>query len=277
MVAVIGILPACADDTPTTAVARTTTSLGSTSSAQPKVSSPEASALSLVVIGDSLPFGGHLCGGCRDVGQIYGEMVEADSGTKVNVTNMSSDRGINSKQLLQAVRTDDAMRSALAGADIVVVSSGHNDTPWNVVDDPCDGPLIEDNSKWASFTPECSAAAATQYRPILDGVLEEIDALRKGKPTAVRVLNFYNDLIGWPAAPPGSEAASVNVLDAFNPVICETAVAHGAACIDVYHAFNGSDGRQTAGALLGPDFTHPNQAGHQRMAELLRRAGIAPL
>jgi lysophospholipase L1-like esterase len=99
----------------------------------------------------------------------------------------------------------------------------------------------------------------------------------QGEPTAVRVLTFYNDLIGWPPAPPGSETASANVIDAFNLVICDAAAAHDAECIDVYHAFNGPDGRQPAGDLLEIDYTHPNQAGHQKMAELLHAAGLAPL
>jgi lysophospholipase L1-like esterase len=255
----------------------TTATHSSTTVEMPIPSVHDTPGLSLVVIGDSLPFGGHFCGGCRDVGEIYGEMVQAATRETVTVANRSSDQGIESKQLLQAVRTDEAMRTALAGADIVVVSSGHNDTPWNVADDPCDGPKMFEQSDWNSYTPECSSAAAAQYRPLLDGVLDEIATLREGKPTAVRVLTFYNDLVGLPDFLPGNETASVNVIDAFDTVICGAAAAHEAVCVDVYHAFNGADGRQPAGDLLEDDYTHPNQTGHQKMAELLFAAGMAPL
>jgi lysophospholipase L1-like esterase len=255
----------------------TTTIDSSTTVETPLPSMHDTPGVSLVVIGDSLPFGGHFCGGCRDLGEIYAEMVQTATGKTVTVTNRSSDQGIDSKQLLQAVRTDEVMRTALAGADIVVVSSGHNDTPWNVADDPCDGPKMFEESNWTSYTPECSSAAAAQYRPVLDGVLDEIATLREGKPTVVRVLTFYNDLVGWPPFSPENETASVNVIDAFDSVICDAAAAHEAACVDVYHAFNGADGRQPAGDLLEGDYTHPNQAGHQKIAEVLFAAGIAPL
>jgi lysophospholipase L1-like esterase len=260
------------------AVATTTASSSSRTvemSTTPSVD--DTARLSLVVIGDSLPFGGHLCGGCRNVGEIYGEMVQAATGETVTVVNRSSDQGIDSKQLLQAVRIDASMRTALAGADIVVVSSGHNDTPWNVTDDPCDSSKVFEESDWNSYRPECSSAAAAQYRPLLDGVLDEIATLREGKPTVVRVLTFYNDLVGSPGFLPANETGTVNAIDAFNNVICEAAAAHEAVCVDVYHAFNGADGRQPAGDLLEGDYTHPNQAGHQKMAELLFAAGMAPL
>jgi lysophospholipase L1-like esterase len=57
---------------------------------------------------------------------------------------------------------------------------------------------------------------------------------------------------------------------------CEEAEAAGAACIDVYSAFNGPDGTEPAGELLAADYTHPSQAGNDVIRDLLVDAGLSP-
>jgi lysophospholipase L1-like esterase len=118
---------------------------------------------------------------------------------------------------------------------------------------------------------------AQRHEEELNAILDEIDSLRDGEPTAIRVLTDYNDIIGWDHAAPGSTDTSVEVLHAFYDATCKAAEAHGAVCVDVYHAFNGADGRKAAGNLLADDYLHPSAKGHKRIAELLSASGIAPL
>ena len=58
-------------------------------------------------------------------------------------------------------------------------------------------------------------------------------------------------------------------LDAFFQAECAAADKAGAVCLDNYHAFNGPQGLQPAGKLLGDDYTHPSQKGHDLFARLL--------
>jgi hypothetical protein len=55
------------------------------------------------------------------------------------------------------------------------------------------------------------------------------------------------------------------------------AVAHQAICVDVYHSFNGTSGWTAAGDLLTDDYTDPSAKGQQRIADLLKAAGLTPL
>ena len=68
-------------------------------------------------------------------------------------------------------------------------------------------------------------------------------------------------------------AATKLAVDAWDKMMCEAAVKNGFTCVDIYHSFNGPDGLQAAGDLLAADYTHPSQAGNDRIAELLAAEG----
>jgi len=246
------------------------------SSGSPTEKEPTQPGYSLVALGDSLPFAGPDCGGCPSFATLYGAMVEESAGQPARVKNLSMHDGVTTPVLVDRLRTSDPLRAAVAGADIVLISAGHNDTPWNLNDDPCDGPSGNDID-WSAYTAECAREAADGFGPVLDDLLTEVELLRDGAPTAIRVINFYNDWIGWADAPPEVTPATVAVLDAFSAVICDVAAAHDAACADTYHAFNGPDGASPAGALLADDYTHPSAAGHELIADVLFDVGLAPL
>jgi lysophospholipase L1-like esterase len=169
------------------------------------------------------------------------------------------------------------MRSAVAGANIVTVSVGHNDTPWNSFTDPCDGHGGYPNADWALYRGACVAKTAAYYGRNLASVLAAITVLRAGKPTLMLVTDDYNDIIGDPAVPASADPAVSHVVDAFARTTCRVAAEHHAVCIDTYHAFNGPTGRGDATALLEGDHTHPNETGHQLIARLLDQAPLSPL
>jgi lysophospholipase L1-like esterase len=103
--------------------------------------------------------------------------------------------------------------------------------------------------------------------------------MRAGKPTLMRTINRYNDLIGWSEAhlTPAEERTSVYFIARWNQVLCDSAQANGFGCVDLSTAFNGADGTRPSGDLLGPDYTHPTDKGNALVAERLAALGFAPL
>lgn len=235
-----------------------------------------AAGLSVVTIGDSIPYAQYDCNDCASFTTLYADALEEDLSMSVDRLNLSTHDGLVGAVLLERVQTNESYRTALAEADVVVISIGGNDTPWNSLTDPCDGDN-GDIQNWTLYTGDCVTELAARHGDELDAILAEIDTLRAGNPTAIRVIVGYNDWIGWDQAPPEAIEPSIEVLDAFSVETCQAAEAHDALCVDVYHSFNGADGRGAAGDLLAGDYTHPSALGHERIAELLLAAGLSPL
>ena len=162
-----------------------------------------------------------------------------------------------------------------------MIDVGINDSPWNRLDDPCgaasDYPVIE----WSKITDRCIDGVASDYEQALDEILTEVEELRGGEPTALRLANVYNAVIGNHVDPswdsPDAAAPSIATNDLFAQVQCDLVEQHGGECIDVYRAFNGSDGSKPASELLASDYTHPSAKGHEVIADLLERSGTGPL
>jgi lysophospholipase L1-like esterase len=230
-----------------------------------------------VTIGDSIPFGQADCGGCTDFTTLVAEALQQATGKAVVPYNLSTHDNLTGARLLDRIRTDAYVRASVSQADVVIVTIGHNDTPWNSTDDPCDGNNPDGVFNWPKYVGACVTQQAQRHGSELDGILGEIQSLRDGKPTALRVTTDYNDVIGDPTVGPGTDAPSVAVVNAFARETCRVAALHAAACVDVYHAFNGPQGTSDAGSLLASDHTHPNASGQRRIAELLIAAGFAPL
>lgn len=244
--------------------------------------SPTGSALtpwSLVAVGDSIPYNSpDDCRGCTGFVDRYAAAITAATGHPVEVQNLSQHNGLQIDNLLDELKTDSRRREALADADIIVVSIGHNNTAWNANDDPCDGPT-NDNPDWSKFNPTCAAAAAEIFRPKFESVFAQIVALRSGKPTIFRTINVYNDWIGLPGVDISTEGtdATREVLDAWNAMLCKAAHANVFTCVDIYHAFNGPDGLTPAPDLIADDTIHPSDKGNEVIAQVLADLGYAPL
>jgi lysophospholipase L1-like esterase len=70
---------------------------------------------------------------------------------------------------------------------------------------------------------------------------------------------------------------AVAAYDRWNAMLTERATAAGFQVIDLYHAFNGADGRQTYYPQLTDDGTHPNQAGNDLIAATLAGADLSAI
>jgi lysophospholipase L1-like esterase len=228
----------------------------------------DGSGLSLVGLGDSLPgqIGGYV--------EMLADAVSERLGVPVAVTNLATNDGVGSDGVLGRVRSSPAYRDAIAGADIITIQVGRND--WF---ETCYAPNLV----------PCLTAGEQSVEANLDAILTEIEGLRAGQPTAVRVLDYYNAETGDPAlalswdfedTPEATTAfleSYLPLFESFDAMICRVAEAHDAVCIDILPGFNGADGRGDAAPYLQADHTHPNAAGAELMTRLIAEAGFAPL
>jgi lysophospholipase L1-like esterase len=235
-------------------------------------------SLTLVALGDSIPYGQD-CGGCTGYVDLYARAASHALGVPIKVDNRAEHNNLDSARLLAQVRHSRSMRAALRGASIITLQIGHNDTPWASSTDPCDSAKsdVDGHEEWASYSGPCLASIASKLRANVAGILREIKRLRGGKPTVIRVTNFHNDAINDPTMPEKSYAPSKTVDDALTTAICAAAASAKVPCADVYHAFNGPHGARFDGPYVSSDHVHPNQKGHNLIAALLAKFGYAPL
>jgi lysophospholipase L1-like esterase len=119
--------------------------------------------LTLVALGDSIPAARpRECDGCTGFVTLYARALARATDRPVRVENRAVP-GSTSADLRGAVAGDGSLRSALADADAVIVTTGYNDV-------------------------EPGRAG-----PNLDTVLTAIERLRRGRPTLLRVTNVYDD------------------------------------------------------------------------------------
>lgn len=237
----------------------------------------------VVSLGDSIPVGGVHCDQCTTYTDLFGAWVQNTTGYPVIVQNLSQDSLTAARMALELPQSS-GQTHAVASAEVVLLDIGFNDTPWNSLDDTCDGDhgFFDGNphGSWTALLGPCLQTELRRYHANLDKILTEIDSLRAGRPTAVLLTTQYSDFGGPPGnicCPPIATRVAAKVKVAFNKVECQVATAHHASCVDLLHPFNGPHGTTWPGDLISPDGTHPSAAGHQKIAELLEASGIAPL
>jgi hypothetical protein len=237
------------------------------------------SPLSLVVIGDSIPYNAEQdCPGCKGFVIQYTNALAEATGRKVATDNRSKHTGLTLPGLMKDLPD---LQGVLSAADAIIIGIAHNSFPLNE-ESPCGSSIDEATGvvkDWSGVDAGCAKQATTKYRPVYDELFSTVAGWRSGKPTILLTVNRYNDLIGFERAKltPEQAARTVVLLDAWNTMLCASAEAHGFDCADIYHAFNGKDGSTAAAALLAQDYTHPSQLGNDEIFRLLKGRGFAPL
>jgi GDSL-like Lipase/Acylhydrolase family len=250
---------------------------GEESSAEPDVesaadtsaaSSGEAEGLTYLALGDSWIQGAH-CNGCRTFPQTHAEALSELLGKPVTFQNLAGDNqpyfetpgGGGSTGLRKALQMDEVFRERVAGGDIIVISTGPNDLGRI-------GKAIENGTCGGADDTACVAELDRRWHRDFDAILSEIEELRAGQPTAIRLVsvpNEFNDPSFSPATLRGFEAS----FEALAQAMCDNAKKHDVVCID------------TRPVLNGPDFEQPvavdAQESMDAVAELLAQTGIPEL
>lgn len=254
----------------------------------------------MVALGDSLSRPND-CAGCTGYVDLYAGAITRRSGVAVNVQDdqaiqLSNVPAVDASALLAQILTDGSVRHDVANADIIVISIGFNDTPWNRLDDPCNAAPQYPVVQWAKLTPGCIDRVVADYKHTLDQILTQIDRLRgcgempgappcsqRGhKDTVLRIVTVYNSTIGDTVDPgwnsPRAIAPTVRGNDLMVHAQCEVVRFHGGRCADIYHIMNGPKGNRPAAAYLDSQgYTELNQRGHNAAAAALINLGLAPL
>jgi lysophospholipase L1-like esterase len=241
--------------------------------------------LNLVVIGDSIPFAG-FCTTCRHAFvSDYALRLESALGREVNVINRSRNDGAQLNQIAEQVATEAFLREQLSSADLVIISAGFNDGPPWTAERPCGadlGPTIRDIiDQFLTYTEDCLDTAVAAREDDFRRRFTSVDDLVPDA-SPVLVVNAYNAWTGWPALATEAtvaelaqfDTARVYFLDAWNDQECAIAAERGFICIDLYHAFNGPDGKTPAGDLLELDYSHPSAKGNTLIADLLMESDV---
>ncbi len=231
--------------------------------------------LQVTVIGDSIPYGQHFCDGCATFVDLYSDALDATLKGTVEGENLSTADDLTGERLVERIKTDETFRGRVAVADILIVTIGHNDQPWNGPTSDCDAYSDYGEFVWEDYTAACVAAASKRHAGLLRSVLDEARGLRGSKPTIIIVTTDYNDVISENKEPKVVLSKSTEILRAHREATCTVANAVSAACVDVYAVFNGPDGSTPAdNTLLAPDHTHPSAAGQQAIADALKQVDV---
>jgi hypothetical protein len=153
--------------------------------------------------------------------------------------DLTGDRTDDSTLLLESLRTDDEIRAAIADADIVLIATGPNEagsTTESMADGTCGG---SDNL-------DCVRAMGERWATNFDAALNEIEQLRAGKPTAIRLVNAANLFTSLPSLDDDlgleeeyATRAFALMFQLLTDAICEAAQSHGGQCVDVRPILNG--------------------------------------
>ena len=221
--------------------------------------SPSPAFRQVLGLGDSVT-AGNACG-CTDFVRLLARELTLRTGQDVTPTNLGH-AGQTSGQLLALVRSDQATRSAVRAADVVLVTIGANDLVpalrgWD--DGRCDD--------------DCASSDVDAITSRVAAIVREVHALRAGQPTRVLATNYWNVFEDGEVARADRGEAYLGWSDrltrAFDAALCPKVEAEGATCLDLYAPFKAADGSADPSALLADDGDHPNAAGHALIARVM--------
>jgi len=205
-----------------------------------------------VALGDSLAAG---TGAASYEGYVerYAAYLEADTGVRVNVTNLGQN-GLRSSELLFALRSDPSWRRAVGEADILTVNIGINDLGHAAQ-------AYEQGTCGGTDNQDCLRGAVQTLRGNWDTISAELLSLRSTKDTIIRVAGLgYTPYLE-------TEEVFLPYVDEVNRHIATTASKNGIPYAEV-HLDQG---------YISQDGVHPNDEGYEVIAERLRELGYRPL
>lgn len=210
--------------------------------------------------------------------------LQADNAMSVVLVNLSQN-GWTSGNLLNALRTNATFQTAVSNASVLTWDVGTNDfknARARYKTSKCGG---RDNQ-------DCLRSAVATFNSNWDGIVTEVLNRRTTANTIIRTIDLYDP---WVAADLKSNTTADakesgpargtdfqvlgNYLDQINSHIALSAANNAIGLTPVHEAFNGSTGTEdpVAKGYIASDGLHPNDAGHEVIAGLLRGLAYAPL
>jgi lysophospholipase L1-like esterase len=205
-------------------------------------------SLDYVALGDSLAVG---VGAREGYVERYAAHIESDTGARVKVLNLGVS-GQTSAELLHALRNDEPIRRALSGAEVVTLNIGINDLGRA-------GEAYERGACGGGDGQGCLRAAVGKLEENWDAIVAEISGLRSTEDAIIRTAG-----IGYT---PRAAAIFEAYLAGVNRHTATTSAGHGIP----YAQPELGEGH------MSPDGVHPNDAGHEAIADGLRGLGYDPL
>jgi lysophospholipase L1-like esterase len=201
-----------------------------------------------VALGDSLAAG---LGAREGYVALYAAHIESDTGARVEVLNLGVS-GQTSSELLHALRNDESMRRALAAAEVVTFNIGINDLGHA-------GEAYERGACGGDDGQGCLRAAVAELEENRDAIVAEILGLRSTRNTVIRTAG-----LGY----------TPRVAAIFEPYVARVD-RHIAAASAEYHIPYAQP--HLHDRHMSPDGVHPNDDGHEVIADGLRELGYEPL
>jgi hypothetical protein len=213
------------------------------------------------------------------VAEVYAQMIEQDTGVKVNVHDnwiggLAAGDVLHGLQgtptpSMQLARNADEIREAE-----VIVIYGNPSASW-AEDNPADWMCVSVVGQ--NYVNNCDMSTFDQYISDLKAIYEIIFELREGKPTIVRAFDAYNPLIARFEEQGVYEECKACWAN-YNAAIHQAAEAFNVPVAEVAAAWNGPDFDQDPVAKgYTKDGEHPNEEGVHVIAETIRTLGYAPV
>ena len=217
--------------------------------------------LHVVGLGDSVMAGTNC--GCPGMVEEYADALDRRTGRTAHVANLGQDGAVTA-DVLQGLAGTPRTKSAVAAADVVVVTVGAND-------------LEPQRAAWQSSgcAARCYESAAGAVGRRLERALHALAADRGGRTDHVLVTDYWNVFrdgqVALDADGAAERAWSERVTAAANRDICAAAQRSGAVCVDLIPPFKGA-GHRDPTPLLAGDGDHPNAAGMRAIVAALLAA-----
>jgi hypothetical protein len=199
------------------------------------ISTTATSTLRYVAFGDSWPEGAH-CDGCTPFPELWLEALEEQTGVDIEFIDFTGDsepsaaEGKASASLLSSIQTNEETRTAVADADVILISTGPNE-----IGDAAEA--VKAGTCGGADGFDCIRALGETWSANFDQILTEIHTLREGNPTAIRLVNAANPFLLYPedneGMPPDfATTGGTLIFDLLAAAMCNAAAAHDAVCID---------------------------------------------
>lgn len=211
--------------------------------------------LNVVALGDSVP-SGSACH-CTPFPDLVATRLATLTGRRVVDTNLAVG-GLDSSELLDQLDTA-ATRSALRGANVVLIEIGANDFDEGLANDPpCARP--DDDA--------CEGATLRTVTAHLATIVDRVRVLQQPSDAQIVLMGYWNvfrDGQVGQARGPAYVAWSAQITDLTNAAIAKIANEKHVRYADAYTPFKGRSGLDPTD-LLAADGNHPNATGHEKLA-----------